>query len=308
MRQVIITLYLGSLTTLGYTQNVGIGQPAPGSKLSVSGNMSIGQTFSTLPALTNGLIVEGNTGIGTPTPVYKLDVYAQLDWGGLRVRGPQNTQALIEAPSNESAYLCWVQNGLKRFCMKLDPSGNYLRIERYDNAGVLMSDSALVIRRSDGAVGLGITPSTYKLELPNVAGPGGQAIANQWLVYSDSTLKTNIAPLDSQWALQTILKLQPVHYIHHSSYFSGNKLIVDTTSGEPRYGFIAQEVAQHVPTAVKKSPNTGIYAVDYTQLLTVYVAALQAQQQYIDSLEKQIQKLSLLLEQLKNRYSDEADN
>ena len=47
---------------------------ASGSKLSVFGNTSIGSTYGSTVAPTNGLIVEGNVGIGTTNPSYRLTI------------------------------------------------------------------------------------------------------------------------------------------------------------------------------------------------------------------------------------------
>lgn len=45
--------------------SVGIGTSAPSSKLSVHGNISVGENFSAISAPTNGMIVEGKVGFGT---------------------------------------------------------------------------------------------------------------------------------------------------------------------------------------------------------------------------------------------------
>ena len=60
-------------STAYFTQNVGIGDQAPGTKLSVIGNAAIGYASGqTAPA--NGLVVNGNVGIGTSTPSQLLTV------------------------------------------------------------------------------------------------------------------------------------------------------------------------------------------------------------------------------------------
>lgn len=61
-----INLFIGA--TKIYAQNTGVGEPIPGSKLSVKGNTIIGTHYSTLQAPANGMLVEGQVGIGTTTP------------------------------------------------------------------------------------------------------------------------------------------------------------------------------------------------------------------------------------------------
>ncbi len=55
------------LTITSMAQNVGIGTNNPASKLDVTGNLSIGSTFSGTAAPSNGAIIEGQVGIGTDT-------------------------------------------------------------------------------------------------------------------------------------------------------------------------------------------------------------------------------------------------
>ncbi|MEX0934824.1 MAG: hypothetical protein WDZ70_00670, partial [Candidatus Paceibacterota bacterium] len=64
--------------TLANGGNVGIGEIAPGSKLSVSGGATIGASYDTTAAPTNGLLVEGNVGIGTTSPAYTLGIDGTL--------------------------------------------------------------------------------------------------------------------------------------------------------------------------------------------------------------------------------------
>ncbi|MEX2013426.1 MAG: Hint domain-containing protein, partial [Parcubacteria group bacterium] len=70
------------ITVLKTSGNVGIGEVAPGSKLSVSGGGSFGAGYDTTAAPTNGLIIEGNVGIGTTNPgSNKLQVEGQCVTG-----------------------------------------------------------------------------------------------------------------------------------------------------------------------------------------------------------------------------------
>jgi len=84
-------LFTAVLYLEGKSQNVGVGESSPASKLSVKGNLAIGSGYSTTAAPANGLAVEGNVGIGTANPTYKLhtlgDIYANGGW--FRVSGNQ---------------------------------------------------------------------------------------------------------------------------------------------------------------------------------------------------------------------------
>src|SRR3990167_4355569 len=65
---------VGSGSAFSFSDNVGIGETAPVSKLSVSGGGTFGASYDTTVAPTNGLLVEGNVGIGTTTPYSLLSI------------------------------------------------------------------------------------------------------------------------------------------------------------------------------------------------------------------------------------------
>jgi hypothetical protein len=65
-----------------WAQNVGIGTASPASRLSVMGNLSIGNTYAGTAASANGAIIEGNTGIGTSSPAHRLHVVGDVRFVG----------------------------------------------------------------------------------------------------------------------------------------------------------------------------------------------------------------------------------
>lgn len=78
---IIFSNILGQKVWIKPDGKFGIGTSTPGSKLSVSGNTSIGDTYDTIAAPANGLIVEGTVGIGTSTPGSKLSVSGNVAIG-----------------------------------------------------------------------------------------------------------------------------------------------------------------------------------------------------------------------------------
>lgn len=63
-------------------QNVGIGTTTPASRLSVHGNLSVGNSYAAIAAPTDGAIIEGNTGIGTSAPAHRLHVVGDVRFVG----------------------------------------------------------------------------------------------------------------------------------------------------------------------------------------------------------------------------------
>jgi hypothetical protein len=62
-------------------------------------------------------------------------------------------------------------------------------------------------------------------------------------------------------------------------------------SGTNQFGFMAQELKEVVPEAVKLDENTGTYSVNYIMLIPILVEALKEQQLKIEQLDAKILEL-----------------
>lgn len=74
-KQILFAIGLTIASVTAYSQNIGVGEPNPGSKLSVKGGMSVGENYSSQTAPAGSLIIEKNVGIGT----VEIDSNAILD-------------------------------------------------------------------------------------------------------------------------------------------------------------------------------------------------------------------------------------
>jgi hypothetical protein len=159
----------------------------------------------------------------------------------------------------------------------------------------IWNNNTYFVIQDNGTVGLGLTSPTYKLTLPNsTVNATGRGIAFAWNTYSDGRLKDNRTALP--YGINTVMKLNPLSYDHHSSTYipantdRPNASIQISDSSSKQIGFIAQELIQIVPEAVSKPANEEeeLWSVDYTKLIPVLVKATQEQQLIIDSLNNKI--------------------
>lgn len=118
-------------------------------------------------------------------------------------------------------------------------------------------------------------------------------VASEFITYSDARVKNSIAGL--QVGLSEILALRPVQYKYNHNIDVDDKL---------RFGLLAQEVENILPNIVINedvdvNPETGevvrkpteYKAMNYIELIPVLVKAVQDQQEYIQHLEKRLEKL-----------------
>ena len=140
----------------------------------------------------------------------------------------------------------------------------------------LTGDDALNIE--GGSVGIGTaTPGSYKLR---IAGASAAVDAGQsWAIVSDVRLKKDIINLGS--TLHKIVALRAVRY--HT--------LQENATDAMHIGFIAQEVEKEFPEAVITDKD-GYKAIAYDKFTAVLLEAIKAQQQEIQVLKQEVDRLS----------------
>ena len=138
------------------------------------------------------------------------------------------------------------------------------------------SENTLFIQNASGNTILtlgGDDAAEFAVDVANGSDNANKIRAAAFVTYSDESLKTDVATMDT--ALDTIMSLNGVE-------------IKKKNDGERDFGFIAQEVAEVLPKAVHT--NDGISGVDYSRLTSVLVEAVKAQQVQIEDLKKALKK------------------
>jgi len=98
---------------------------------------------------------------------------------------------------------------------------------------------------------------------------------------SDRSVKKNIQPLN--YGLETIMKLNPVSFEYKDgwkNYGVGKQI-----------GFIAQDIQKVLPNSAFTTPSTGKMGYNEIDLVPVLTKAIQEQQEQIENLKKEVNKL-----------------
>lgn len=165
-------------------------------------------------------------------------------------------------------------------------------------------------------VGIGTTPSSYKLDInggvkispqatnsiyfDNSGYQGGSAIwggaevgtsAHPWFcmtsyyhnIVSDERLKENIRKIDN--SLDLILKLNGKRYDYKSTPTDSEQL---KKIKKNHAGYLAQEVVKLIPEAVLHDDSTDLYSIDYNKIIPFITEAMKEQQKKIENLEAEI--------------------
>ena len=235
----------------------------------------------------------GRVGIGTSEPERQLHVQGDVLIEASADSGPGGPLSVVKAGPGRQLAATFsnpqdgnVQVELQMAGGKMLPWGWSLKAASgmFTLGSVMVLPPALNIT-SLGNVGLGVTSPTYRLELPNTAGPGGQALANAWKTYSSGRRKTNVQTIGQ--AMDKVRHLRGVTF--------------DWKDGGGRHdmGMIAEEVGNVVPEVVDYEVNgADATSIDYGRLVALLVEALKEQEARIADLEQALDRDRRLVERL----------
>lgn len=239
------------LTILNANGNVGIGTAGPSGKFEVNdiGGMST-------PSVKFGL-----SGTGGKNFVLKAQGTADLNFGTY----PGAWTPALQIQNNDNSRYVWISpldNALGSGNARLVTSGSDFDIRAGNTLSATFSTA--------GNVGIGMTPTTYKLEVNGTIWAGAYIYSS-----SDIRLKENIHTLPN--ALDNVLKL-------HGVSFDWKK---DGTSG---VGLIAQEVERVYPELVSTGAD-GVKSVAYGNLVGPLVEAVRDLKAENDDLRARVERL-----------------
>jgi len=125
----------------------------------------------------------------------------------------------------------------------------------------------------------------------------GNVFGQNFIPTSDIRLKENIKPLDENYGLSVINRLNPVSFYWKDKSNWANK----------DYGFIAQDVQEVLPDLVIKKKD-GMFGLNYDGLIAPIVKSIQEQQKEIDDQKQQQDIKNQALEATNKEQQKEIDD
>ena len=135
----------------------------------------------------------------------------------------------------------------------------------------------------------------------------GNAIADAWHTFSDSSIKENVVPVTN--VMSSLMKMSPIEYSYKATRLSADR--TDTISKDSiddnnvinthpkrRYGFTSQQVKRVFPL-LEEEYTENLGCVDYVGFVPLLVAGAQEQQRTIDTLRGTIDSLNLQIQSLR---------
>ena len=225
--------------------------------------------FTTIISGTNAqvkIINNGNVGIGTSNPRSKLEVV-------------NNDKAEIRIGcGNADISRLWASNSLYAYGFGIGANGTGHIYKDINTTGYIMSFN------NNGNISMGTTTLyTYRLYVVGNLGVSGGIYSSGSWISSDSSLKSNILPINN--ALSKVMNLKGKTYSLKNAGLEYKKDNIN-------YGFIAQEVEKAIPDLVTTlKDSSDLLAINYDGFIPILVEAIKEQQNIIDNLQQELKYL-----------------
>jgi len=144
------------------------------------------------------------------------------------------------------------------------PDGDQMQFGHRDSTDNSFTERMRI--SSAGNVGIGMTPTTNRLE---VNGNASKSTAGDWLANSDASIKTQVRTVTD--ALAMIARLRPVAFRYTEDYKARHPSVKD----QDYFNYVAQEFREVFPEWVQDSGEDGLLQMDAYPASVYAVAAIQ---------------------------------
>ena len=215
------------------------------------------------PTSSVDIAANGNVGVGTASPNARVDLKQLEDTlvGGLHLRrATTNDTWAVATGSDNNLYF-----GYANDASLADAAADFSTVP--------------VIVTTTGRMGINTFAPDQRL---SVNGDASKVGGGSWLSFSDERLKKINGKFNS--GLKAVMQLQPLRY-----HYRDNNAAGITSEGE-HIGFSAQAVQKVIPEAVT-STSSGYLMVNNDPIIWTMLNAIKEQQQQIEDLKKEVQRL-----------------
>jgi len=204
---------------------------------------------------------DGKVGIGTASPVTDLTI-----------EGPITLKEQADADADTAAYgQIWVNTATPNELYFTTDAGNDIQITSGSAIAATPGGSDTQVQFNNSSTFGGHSGMTY-------ASGSGLLTVTALTESSDISLKENITNYNSREALQAVMSLQAHRYSFKES-------------GIEEIGLIADEVENILPEMVSVREMDNMKSLKYTKIVAVLTEAMKEQQDQIDDLKGELQKL-----------------
>jgi hypothetical protein len=163
---------------------------------------------------------------------------------------------------------------------------------------IYFNDGDFTIRHSTSAAKIGINTTNPQYALDIGVGDARKPVGTMWLTASDARVKTNIVTADL-WSCATRLLDIPLRQYTFTPEFQN----ITGISSNSQYGFIAQEVKETLPEAIRYTKEFGLndfHTLDTDQIFKMEFGATQYLLNKMGEMEAHVSTLECLIKKVSN--------